>query len=172
MHLRPLVTGAIVVALLLTATLGIAWAVGAEYEDAPEEDHEVLDETQSADIGNWTRVDAPHFAISFYENETIVNSEGVTLSEGSDYDFNSSDGTVYYYNTTDVSDGENMSIDYYYRARIEQARNIKSILGIGARLVLPATILVAVAVSIAGFAVVLVKWWQTNSGYPSRNYGR
>jgi hypothetical protein len=175
MKLRPLISGALVVSLLLAATIGFAWAIGAEYDDAPEANHTVTNEQLTADVGNYTRVDAPDHALSFYDNETVTNSSGGTLQEGSDYEWNASDRTIYFYNSsTHVSDGEQVEIDYAYTSKIETARGLKTILGIPIRYVYPFGILVALAVSIGGVAVALVKWFSPGSGSSSlnRNFGR
>ncbi|MFW5905408.1 MAG: hypothetical protein ACOCUO_01010 [archaeon] len=150
-QLRAFVTGVFLFAVVLVGVLGIAWAVSAQYDQAPETTTNVTDEDIVADTGNWTGVDAPDYALSF-DDETITNSSGTQLDEGSDYDWNSSTGEIHWYNTSAVSDGETMQIDYSYSAKTEQARSVQTILAVPINLILPAGILIVVAMAVAGLA--------------------
>jgi hypothetical protein len=151
-QLRAFVTGVLLFAVILVAVLGIVWAVGAQYEQAPETTTNVTDEAVVADVGNWTAVDAPDHARSFGDDEVITNSSGTQLTEGSDYDWNASAGEIYWYNTSSVSDGETMQADYSYTSKTEEARTARKILSVPINLILPAGLLIVVAMAVAGLA--------------------
>lgn len=152
-ELRALAYGALVFAVVIAAVLGILWAVGAEYQDAPEADYSQTDEAITADVGNWTPVDAPDDARSFYDDETVTNSSGATLSEGTDYEWNTSTGELYWYDTSSVSDGEQMAVDYNYSAPTQTARNLKTVLDVPLTIVFPIAGLIVVAFTVAGLGV-------------------
>ena len=149
-QLRAFVTGVLLFAVVLVGVLGIAWAVGAQYQAAPETTHNVTDETVVADVGNWTAVDAPSYAQSFDDNETITNASGTQLTEGSDYEWNASAGEIYWYDTSSVADGEEMLVDYAYSAKTEEARTARRVLSVPIEIILPAGVLIVLAMAIAG----------------------
>jgi hypothetical protein len=162
-QLRAFVTGLLLFAIVLVGALGIAWAVGAQYQAAPETTEAVANEAATADVGNLTAVDAPDYAQKFEDNETITNSTGATLQEGSDYDWNASTGEIRWYNTESVDDGESMSVDYTYTAKTEEARTARTILTVPVEIILPVGVLIAVAMSVAGLAVGLLTLFRDRS---------
>lgn len=173
MRLRPIASGAFIIAVLLVGIIGVTWAAGSAYENTAEATHTVNDETLTADTSNWQRVDAPDYALSWYDNETVVNSDGTTLTEGTDYDWNTSTGKILFYDTADVNDGESVTIDYAFTAKIRDARAARDVIGTGIRLALPAGILIALAVSLGGFAVAIVRYvGGTGASYKTKNFGR
>jgi len=170
--LRAFATGLFLFAIVLVGVLGIAWAVGAQYEDAPEQTEIITGETVIADVGNVTSVDAPDYARSFEDNETINNSAGTTLQDGSDYEWDPATGEIYWYDTASVDDGEEMTVDYAYSAKTEQARTAKSILSISLEIILPAGILVIAAMSVAGLAAGIYSLFVPKVGGGSLNFNR
>jgi hypothetical protein len=151
-QLRAFVTGVLLFAVILVAVLGIVWAVGAQYQAAPETTTNVTNEDVVADIGNWTAVDAPDHARSFGDDEVITNSNGTQLQEGTDYDWNASTGEVYWYDTSSVDDGETMQADYSYTSKTEEARTARNVLSVPIEVILPAGLLIVVAMAVAGLA--------------------
>jgi len=149
-QLRAFVTGVLLFAVILVATLGTAWAVGAQYQQAPETTTNVTDEEVVADVGNWTAVDAPDHAQSFGDDEVITNSTGTQLDEGSDYDWNASTGEIRWYDTSSVSDGETMQADYSYTSKTQEARTVRKVLSVPIEIILPAGVLIVTAMAIAG----------------------
>lgn len=172
-QLRAFVTGVLLFAVVLVGVLGIAWAVGAQYADAPEADYTVDGETVVADVGNETAVDAPDYTQRFYDNETITNSSGATLSEGTDYDWNTSTGAITWYDTSSVDDGEQMQVDYAYSAKTEQARTARQVLSVPIEIILPAGVLIVLAMSVAGLAAgVYALFAGRSSGRGSTSFTR
>lgn len=171
-QLRAFVTGVLLFAVVLVGVMGIAWAVGAQYESAPETTTNVTDESIVADVGNWTALDAPDYAQDHYD-ETITNSSGATLTNGTDYDWNASTGEIYWYDTSSVDDGETMQVDYTYSAKTEQARTARKVLAIPIEIILPAGVLIVLAMAVAGLAAgVYALFSGRGSGRGSTNFTR
>ena len=82
----------------------------------------VANEQVNADVGNWTQVDET-YGEHYYENETVQNSSGANLTEGTDYEWSPSNQSVKFYNTASVSDNETMTISYWFDAKPEAARS-------------------------------------------------
>lgn len=172
MKLRPIVSGSFAVALLLLVGIGVAWSAGAAYQDTPAKVHNVENETIEVNFSSQTAVDAPGYTLGFYENETVYNSSGAELEEGDDYQFNATTGEVTWYNTAELTDGESASISYSYDAKIRTARALKNVIALPLRLALPAAILIALVVAIAGLAIGLVRLSGGGSSHSTRNFGR
>jgi len=146
-QLRALAYGAIVFALVLVSVLAIIWAAGAEYDDLEDQLYSVENESQVADVGNWTALDPPTKANRYLDNETITNPADQTLSEGTDYEFNTSAGTVLYYGSSKVTDGATMDVEYWYAGPSESSRHIFDVVSVPVRYVLPAGILLSAGMS-------------------------
>lgn len=75
-------------------------------------------------------VDEPQYVRTYLDNETIVDSGGTTLTEGTDYEWNTSVGNVTWIDTTETSEGETVTIDYAYRQPTDGTRLTAGIMGI------------------------------------------
>lgn len=170
MNYRPLVTGALLLAILLVGAIGASWAVGAAYSDTPDETHTVTNESMTAQLDTWQQVDAPNYTRSFYDNETVYDSGGAALTEGSDYEWSTSNGSVYFYSSGTVSSGEEVSISYAYTAPLETARQLKGVVSIPIQVLFPFGALIVVAFAVAGFAIAIRNW--VGSSPTARNFGR
>lgn len=86
---------------------------------------------------------------SFYDNETATNSSGTTLTEGTDYDWNTTDGNLTVYSTAST-DNEDITLDYWYEGHTNRSASIQQVLSlvfeIGAILML------------LGGALVVIQW--------------
>lgn len=143
-------TGVVLFAFVLVGVLGVAWAVSAEYQDAPETNYSVSGEQITADVGNATTVDAPDFALRFRDNETVRDSDGTVLTEGSDYEWNTSIGAIQWLSSPEYADGETMSVDYAFVGKTPEARQLRNVLAVPIEVILPAGILVVAAMALAG----------------------
>lgn len=132
--------------------LGI-FVISAIYGGMATNVHTVEGESITADVGNTTQV-AEDYGESYYDNESITNSSGTLLVEGDDYDWFTSNGSVQWYDTGNVSDGEEMSIDYAFDAKPERPRESIGVMSSAFRLagviiiVLTASLVLA---AVAGF---------------------
>lgn len=132
--MRKVIAAATVFALVALALAGVAWAGHAAYDESGESDTTVTNETVTADIDNWTAVDAPDYVLSFDDSVTAYNSSGAELTEGTDYEWNATDGTIKYLGgSSSVSDGEDTSVTYTYTAKTETSRQMKGILTLAYR---------------------------------------
>lgn len=123
--MNKLVGATVAFALVVLTLTGMVWAASAAYDDAGEETTTVTNESITADVGNWTEVNAPDYALEFKDDETVYNSSDVELVENTDYEWNTTNGSVKFLNTQNVSDGESMRITYNYTAKVPVARTIK-----------------------------------------------
>ncbi|ADQ68450.1 hypothetical protein ELS19_14370 [Halogeometricum borinquense] len=110
----------------------------------------VANESITIDVGNATSVDKT-YGEKYYENETITNSSGTNLTEGTDYEWYPGNHSVAWYSTTSTTDGATAEIDYAFDHKPDMARN--SIGTIGSAFVLGA---VAVIVLVAALILGLV----------------
>lgn len=163
-HLRPLAYGVLVFVVVLIAALAIAWAAGAEYDELDGADYTVDGETQNASVGSWTALNPPTKASYFYDNETVTNSTGTQLTEGTDYEFNASGGSLTYFNTQSVTDGEEMTVDYAYAGPSPGSRSLFGVISIPIDYVLPAGLLISMAMTIVGLSVALYRFGDWVSG--------
>jgi len=72
------------------------------------------------------------YARTFLNNETITDSDGNTLTEGTDYAWNTSNGNVTWFDTAETAADEIVTIDYAYQRPTEGTRlthGITSIFG-------------------------------------------
>jgi len=167
MRLRPIASGAFVIAVLLVMIVGIAWAAGAAYEETPEKTEQRNNVSLTADVGNYTAV--PALAPTrFYDNESFT-SDGTRLQESVDYEWNTSDGTVKFLSdSVVVEDNETVTAEYAYKTKVQPAQGINSVASLLFELALPLSILVSVAVMIGGLAAALVQRGRSST----RNFGR
>lgn len=118
-NLWMLVVVVVFVGLFLTA-------VNAGYEDAgsPEtvtEDIRV-DYSQEVSVAEGT---PPYF-----DNETVENSTGTVLTEGTDYQWDTSTGNVTWFNTSKTTENAFASITYAYQSRGQATETSNNILSV------------------------------------------
>jgi hypothetical protein len=70
-------------------------------------------------------------AVSFYDNETVRNASGTVLADGTDYGWDTQNGTVDWNDTNDTSAGESATISYAYDAPSERSRELSGVLRSG-----------------------------------------
>lgn len=170
-QLRAFVTGLLIFAVVLVAALGIMWAVGAEYDRAPETTTTINNETVIVDEGNWTDV-GPDYALYFYDNETVRDSSGNTMTEGEDYEFNTTNGSVYWYESTLLgNDGEEATITHSYRSKTQEVRQLMTVLSVPIRYVLPVGVLVVLATTVAVLGIGLYLYTGSRLSGGSRGSG-
>lgn len=117
----------------------------------------VTNESVTVDYGNSTQVDET-WGENYLENETVYNSNGAELTEGTDYEWYTSNQSVYWYNTSNTTDGANASITYSFEHKPDAAR--QSIGTIGSAFTLGA---VAIIVLVASLILAMVAGFGANS---------
>lgn len=117
--------GAVFIVLVVAAM-----AAGASFSDATHV-FTVEGESITVDYDDPVAVDSADVAVSFYDNETVYNASGDPLVEGTDYEWNTDNGSVTWFDTAATTDAETGSIDYAYDAPSERSRDLASVLSIG-----------------------------------------
>lgn len=170
--MKQLAYGVLVFAIVLFSALAIAWAVGAEYDDTADESFTVENETLTADVGNWTALSPPTKASFFYDNESIEDASGGQLSEGSDYEFNATEGTVLVYASGSVTDGDTLTVSYVYAGPSEGTRLLFGVIELPVRYVLPASILLSFGFTMVGLAIGLHRFAGQLTGSGGTRFSR
>jgi len=163
-----------ILAVVLVSVIGVTWAVSAQYDATPTVGHKVSDENVTANVGAWTATDVPDYAIVIFDNETVTSSDGTTTySEGLDYRWSTENGSIYVESGGSISDGETLLVDYAYTSKPQEARKLHGIISVPVNYVLPSSILIVLAVSVAGLTVAIVRYVGGGTGpSSSRNLGR
>lgn len=118
----------------------------------------VENESVEMDVGNWVQLNETDGHI-YYDNETVYNSSGVELVEGTDYDYETSNQSIYWYNTNNTTNGVNGSATYSIGYQPSTLRSSVSIVGNVAVLVAALSM-----VLLAVFAVASLDAFDTGGG--------
>lgn len=112
----------VVVVAAVFATMLIADAALAS---AATENTTVVNETITQDVGNWTPVAASGstFEQGFEPNATVYNSSDVRLTNGTDYRWSPTNGSVLFFSTANTTDGADANVTYSYQQNVEAVRN-------------------------------------------------
>lgn len=134
-------------ALMFVLAVGL-FAAGAAYTGAT---HVYTDEDAvTVDYDTNQSVSPDRSPESFRDNETVRNASGSTLVEGVDYDWNTSTGSVAFYNTSNTSSGNTAEVAYAYDAYTDRTTGIQSVLGLLFRVLLVS--------SLIGGGLVVTHW--------------
>lgn len=105
---------AVVILLLVLAVPALATA--HDYAGTPLEYAETATIDYSSDYSvSENATDTEH-----YGAETTVTVDGTQLVEGTDYDWDATDGNITWYNTTNTSSGDNARVEYRAHQRTEE----------------------------------------------------
>lgn len=115
-----------VIALVVILVFFVA-GFQAAYTDSSEP-HTVTNETITVDYSTPQQVDSADIAWSFADDETVYNSDGEELAEGSDYEWNTSTGEVDWQTSNSTTDGEEATITYTYFAPPEDTRKLAGLI--------------------------------------------
>lgn len=116
-------------ALALIVAFGLAGASVA-FNDAALT-YSVGGEEITQDVGGDVEVPTEGEVVNFYDNETVYNSTGTVLEEGTDYDWDTQNGSVHFYDTESTSDGSIATVDYAYDAVDEDTSALAGVLNYG-----------------------------------------
>lgn len=90
----------------------------------------------------------------FEDDEVIRNGTGGELTEGTDYEWNTTDGGVTFFDTSNLTDSEDVTITYNYSRNVEEVREGDAILQVIVEAV-PLWVLIPAALFFAGLFVWL-----------------
>jgi hypothetical protein len=161
MNWRPIVGGIAAVGLFV-AFLVAGSLAAMEGSQANARDFQVSSESLTVDYENTSTVTASDRAIRFFDNETVRNSSGTVLSEGDDYRWNTSSGSIEWINSTDTTEGANATIAYGFTGWSETTGALRQTTSDYTAL-LPYAILVVVAIVAAGGVVAIGLAVSSNS---------
>lgn len=107
----------LVIGVLILGSVYAATPVDTKFQD---------DEQVTIDFQNNTQLDPGEDVFEWGASSTVTvnNSSGHTLTEGTDYEYYQSNGTIKWYNTADTSDGETATVDYEYEAPKQMAQSV------------------------------------------------
>lgn len=88
----------------------------------------VQNESVTVDYNTNTTVANADVAVSFYDNETVRNASGAALTEGTDYEWDSANGTINWLNTAATTDGASATMSYAYDAPSQRSRDLSGVL--------------------------------------------
>lgn len=124
----------VVPVLLFVMVVGVAFGTlqmtDAAADSAAREAVNVTNESVSQQVGLWQFVNkatADH-TTGFGENVTVYNASDAELTEGVDYRWNSTDGSIYYENTANVTDGDVGNISYTYYRNSQEVRGLSRVI--------------------------------------------
>lgn len=97
-------------------------------DNAPAEQKNVTNETLVQEYDAYQYVDKAlvQYTAGFDENVTVYNNTSVELTEGEDYEWNESDGTIRYHDTAKTNETNQSTISYTY---YENTKDVKELSG-------------------------------------------
>lgn len=109
----------LLVALALVFLLGLS-AVDAGTQKAGE-NFDVTNESFTSDPGNWTNLSNSNIdGASYFANETVYDSAGTEMVEGTDYEWNRTDGRVKAIEGGGLDPAQSANISYHYETFSEE----------------------------------------------------
>lgn len=139
------------VAVIVIGAFAVLAVAGAGYQNTPTPQQSVTNESIIVEYDAWQQVDAAQddaFVKSF-DNETVRNSTGATLTEGTDYEYNASDGTIIFLSTSSTTEGNTGEIDYDHVSHTDETQRWHDVIAPIVRR-FPVLILVAPVVFVVG----------------------
>lgn len=101
-------------------------------DDAAKNLKTVENESISQQVGIWQLVSksTDRYTAGFNDTVTVYNSSDVELEEGTDYEWNETDGAIYFYDTASTTDGNSANITYDYYENTEEVKEISGPIGV------------------------------------------
>lgn len=118
--------------LVLVIVVGGAFAAyqvaDSARDSAAQEADTVTNETLVQQVGTWQLVSksTDEFTAGFNDSVTVYNNSSVELTEGTDYEWNETDGAIKFLDTDSTSDGDPANITYTY---FENTQEVKRVAG-------------------------------------------
>lgn len=129
----------------------------------------VTNESHVQQVGIWQFTDnsTNEFTAGFNDSVTVYNNSSVQLTEGEDYKWNATDGSIFLYDTASTTDGEPFTITYTYYQNTEEVQELSGPLsvitgGLGQVAYLAAGL--ALVVFILGFGAFVAKYLGSRGG--------
>jgi len=152
-----------VVFTIMTAGAFAAFQIANASEDAAARDLKTqTNESLTQTVGVYQLVDkaTQGSTVSFNDTVTVYNNTSTQLTEGVDYEWNGTDGSIQFLSSANTTDGENATITYQYGELTDTAQDIGGVVGVIVALIeqLP------IAVAGLGFSIIILAfgafWWR------------
>lgn len=118
-------SGAVNTLVVVGALLIIGLVViSSVYAASPTETHAVDDENVTVDYQNKQQLDPGEEVFSWSDTITVNASDGTTLTEGTDYEYYSNNGSIQFLNTSATTEGNTATVDYEYEAPPQMAQSV------------------------------------------------
>lgn len=114
------------VLLLAVVAAGLALTIGltaSAYSNTPTHVESAENESLTQDFDTYqtvTKSQDPEL-VNFYDNESVYNSQGQELNEGTHYEWNTTDGSILFLSSGKTNEGNNASINYWVEERPDSA---------------------------------------------------
>lgn len=120
----PVIVAVLVVGGAFTAYQVSDYAQGS----AAEQDGytTVENETVMQQVDMWQFVNATQrqYTTGFNDSVTVYNNSSVELQEGTDYEWNETDGTIYFYDTASTEDNAPANVTYEYSQNTQAVKEL------------------------------------------------
>lgn len=126
MVFKKVVVPIAVFVIFVSAGFGAYQIADAGQDQAAQQPRTVENETLIQQVGNWQLVSKSldQFTAGFNDSVTVYNESGVELTEGTDYEWNSTDGAIKYLDTPRTQDGNTSNVTYVYQENTEAVKKL------------------------------------------------
>jgi len=123
---RRFVIAVSVFAIFVAGAFTVFYVADIAQNDAPAEPQNVTNESIVQETNAYQFVDnaTEEFTAGFNDSVTVYNNSSVELTEGDDYEWNSTDGTIKFLNSPKTQDGEPANISYTYFENTQQVKEV------------------------------------------------
>jgi len=126
MVFRKLVIAVCVFAIFVGGAFTVYQVADLSQKNAPADRKNVTDEQLVQEYDSYQFVDnaTQEFTAGFDENVTVKNQSGYELTEGDDYQWNETDGTILFKDTQHTEEGNTSTINYTYFRNTQRVREV------------------------------------------------
>lgn len=124
---KSIVIPVLVLVIFVAGGLAMYQVADLGQKSAAKDDGTLVEnETHVQRIGFWLLTDnsTAQYTAGFNDTVSVYNSSDVELEEGTDYEWNSTDGAVLFKDTESTEDGQTYNITYTYFQNTEQVREL------------------------------------------------
>jgi hypothetical protein len=97
-------------------------------KNAPSDARNVTNETIPQEYDAYQFVDKAllEYTAGFNDNVTVYNSSDVELEQGTDYEWNDTDGTIHFLNTPKTDESATANVTYTYQWNTQRVREVST----------------------------------------------
>jgi len=115
-----------VFAIFVAGAFTVYYVADIGQKNAPAEPRNATNESLVQENDAWQFVDnaTKQYTAGFNDSVTVYNNSSVELTEGDDYEWNSTDGTIQFEDTAKTNEGEPANISYTYYHNTQAVREV------------------------------------------------